>query len=269
MKRIAATLFATVSLTLGSAQIVSAADLATKAPIIPVAPLYHWTGFYAGLSGGGAWANTDIDYSASLFGFNGAPGAAFLNAGTSGRLNTSGFTGGGQIGYNYQVGPVVWGLEADLNYTGLSGTRNIALNFSPIGVNITDPFTQTMQSNWLATFRGRLGYATGSLLFYATGGLAVANVSYTDFAFFPASNSTNAASSSGTRTGWTVGGGAEWMIAPRWSIKAEYLYVDLGSTSYTSVNTFLNTPPNLATITNNHQLAENIGRVGFNYQFGN
>jgi outer membrane immunogenic protein len=243
-----------------------AADLPVKArPYTSPAPVSSWTGFYAGLNVGGVWANTDIDYTASLFGYNGAPGAAFLNAGTSGRLKTSGFTGGGQVGYNYQTGAAVWGLEADLNYTGLSGTRFIALNFAPIGVNITDPFTQTMQSNWLATFRGRLGYTTGPLLFYATGGLAVANVSYTDFAFFPASNSTNAASSSSTRAGWTVGGGAEWMIASKWSVKAEYLYVDLGSTRYTSINSVLSA----ATITNDHRLTENIGRVGFNYRLGN
>lgn len=269
MKHSAFAILAVSALYIGNTQIVSAADLSTKAPPIAPVAVYNWTGFYAGLNVGGVWANTDIDYTASLFGFSGAPGAAFLNAGTSGRLKTSGFTGGGQVGYNYQTGAVVWGLEADLNYTGLSGTRFIALNFAPIGVNITDPFTQTMQSNWLATFRGRLGYATGPLLFYATGGLAVANVSYTDFAFFPASNSINAASSSSTRTGWTVGGGAEWMIAPKWSVKAEYLYVDLGNTTYTSTNSVLNVAPNLATITHDHRLTENIGRVGFNYKFGN
>jgi outer membrane immunogenic protein len=239
----------------------------TKAPVV-TQPVYNWTGFYGGLEAGGVWANTDINYTASQFGFNGAPGAAFLNSGTSGRLQTAGFTGGGQLGYNYQTGAVVWGIEGDLNYTGLSGTRFIPLNFAPVGVNITDNFTQTMKSNWLATMRGRWGVTTGPVLFYATGGLAVANVSYTDFGYFPFLPSSNAASQSATHAGWTVGGGAEWMIAPRWSIKAEYLYVDLGNTTYTSTNSVLNVAPNLATIMHDHRLIENIGRVGFNYRFG-
>jgi outer membrane immunogenic protein len=59
------------------------------------------------------------------------------------------------------------------------------------------------------------------------------------------------------------------MIAPKWSVKAEYLYVDLGTTTHTSINSALNTPPNVATITNDHWLTENIGRVGFNYKLGN
>jgi outer membrane immunogenic protein len=69
----------------------------TKAPVV-TQPVYNWTGFYGGLEAGGVWANTDINYTASQFGFNGAPGAAFLNSGTSGRLQTAGFTGGGQLG---------------------------------------------------------------------------------------------------------------------------------------------------------------------------
>jgi outer membrane immunogenic protein len=113
--------------------------------------------------------------------------------------------------------------------------------------------------------QGRPGFTTGPVLFYATGGLALAN----DLGFFPFLPSTNAASASETRAGWTVGGGAEWMIAPKWSVKAEYLYVDLGNTTYTSINNVLNVAPNIATIIHDHRLTENIGRVGFNYKFGN
>ncbi|MDE2115297.1 MAG: porin family protein [Hyphomicrobiales bacterium] len=207
----------------------------TKGPVM-AAHVYNWTGFYGGLNIGGGWANTEVNYRASSFGYSGVPGAAFLDAGTSGQLRTSGFTGGGQLGYNYQTGSAVWGFEGDLNYTGFRGTRFIPLNFAPIGVNLTDNFTQRMKSNWLATLRGRLGFTTGPVLLYATGGLALANVGYSDFGYFPFLPSTNSASASGVRAGWTVGGGAEWMIAPRWSIKAEYLYVDLGNTRYTSTN---------------------------------
>ena len=242
------------------------ADLPVKAAAYkaPIAPVYSWTGFYGGLNAGGVWANTDITYTASTFGYNGAVGAAFLDANTSGNQHTSGFTGGGQIGYNYQSGVAVWGLEADFGYTGLSGTRNLAVNFAPIGVPITDTFIQSMKSDWLATMRGRLGYANGPWLIYATGGLAIAQVQFSDFAFFPASNSTNAASSSQTRAGWTVGGGAEWMFSSKWSVKAEYLYVDLGHTTYSSINSALPT----ASIAYDRRLTENIARIGLNYKIG-
>ena len=121
-----------------------------------------------------------------------------------------------------------------------------------------------MESKWLGTLRGRLGVAFGSLLPYATGGLAVARVSYSDFGFFPFFPSTNAASSGETRAGWTLGGGAEWKFAPRWSIKAEYLYVDLGTTTYTSLNSVLGAT---ASIIHGHHLTENIARIGLNYSF--
>ena len=78
--------------------------------------------------------------------------------------------------------------------------------------------------------RGRAGYAAGSWLFYATAGLAVANISSADIIAFPG-NSTNAISGSTTATGWTVGGGIEWMFAPSWTVKAEYLYVQLPGTT--------------------------------------
>lgn len=98
-------------------------------------------------------------------------------------------------------------------------------------------------------------------LLYATGGLALADVSYSDVLVFPTSS--NAASSRTVLAGWTVGAGAEWAFAPNWSVKAEYLYVDLGTTSYTMTNA---TFP-AATILVDHRLTENIGRIGINYQF--
>ena len=86
----------------------------------------------------------------------------------------------------------------------------LPLNFAPVGVNITDNFTQTMKSNWLTNFAWPFGgFTLGPVLFYATGGLAVANVSYTDFGYFPFLPSSNAASRSKIRAGSTVGGATE------------------------------------------------------------
>lgn len=155
----------------------------------------------------------------------------------------------------------MFGLEADLQYTDLSGTRSGGVFVAP---GLFDSFIQTMESKWLGTLQGRLGVAFGSWLIYGTGGLAVARVTYSDLGGFPFFPSTNFASSTETRVGWTAGGGVEWKFAPQWSVKAEYLYVDLGSTSYTSLNSVLGAT---ASIIHNHHLTENIARVGLNYFF--
>jgi len=104
----------------------------------------------------------------------------------------------------------------------------------------------------------------GSWLPYVTGGLAVGRVSYSDFGFFPFLPSSNTSSITQTRVGWTAGGGVEWKFDQRWSIKAEYLYVDLGSTTDTSLNSNVGFS---ASIIHNHHLTENIARIGLNYSF--
>ena len=121
-----------------------------------------------------------------------------------------------------------------------------------------------MESRWLGTARGRLGIAFGSWLPYATGGVAVGRVSYSDFGFFPFLPSSNTSSITQTRVGWTAGGGVEWKFDQRWSIKAEYLYVDLGSTTDTSLNSNVGFS---ASIIHNQHLTENIARIGLNYSF--
>lgn len=156
---------------------------------------------------------------------------------------------------------LVFGIEGDLQYTGLSGSRSGGALVPP---GIFDSFTQPVESKWLGTLRGRLGVAFGSWLPYVTGGLAAGRVSYSDFGFFPFLPSSNSASAAETRVGWTAGGGVEWKFAPRWSVKAEYLYVDLGSTSYTSLNSSVGAD---ASIIHNHHLTENIARIGLNYSF--
>jgi outer membrane immunogenic protein len=96
--------------------------------------------------------------------------------------------------------------------------------------------------------------------------LAVGHVKFSDYVYYDASGTFNAASSSSTKAGWTVGGGVEWAFAPQWSVKAEYLYVDLGSVSYTSADSNPGVFP-LATIVHDHSFTENIARLGVNYRF--
>jgi outer membrane immunogenic protein len=226
----------------------------TKAPAMIVSPVYTWTGFYVGVNAGGVWSNSDIEWAGSN-----APGTIGTGLATAqtGDLKLSGFTGGGQAGYNYQVSNWVWGIEADINYTGLRGTRLT----HPAAPFVNTEFTN-VESRWLSTVRGRAGIAIDRWYLYATGGLAVANVSYFDSAgvAFPFTNGSNT-----TRVGWTAGAGVEWAFNQNWSVKAEYLYVDLGSVSYNGL-----TNPTFGTLTGliNHNLTENIGRLGINYRFG-
>ena len=217
-----------------------AADLAVRAPVYkappPVVAVYNWTGFYIGGNVGGVWAKDDVTWSASTAGFGAGAFTAALNAAGTGRIDGNGVTAGGQIGFNYQINSVVvWGVEADLNYTDLSDSRSLAVASPPATPGTT--VTSTYESKWLATVRGRIGVLpTQNLLLYVTGGAAFAGIKTSDFAFFTFDGSSNAASSDKTKTGWTVGAGAEWAVSGGWSVKAEYLYVDLGSISYASSN---------------------------------
>src|SRR5262249_55790947 len=116
-----------------------AADLWTKAPPYLAPP--PWAGFYAGLNAGGSWATAETPFSSS---------------------NLSGLLGGGQLGYNWQAGQVVFGVEGDFQASTQSTSSNGAIG----GI----PFTVDQKLPWFATFRGRLGYGLGSWLLYVTGG---------------------------------------------------------------------------------------------------
>ena len=120
----------------------------------------------------------------------------------------------------------------------------------------------TTKSDWLFTARPRIGFTGGQWLVYATGGLAVADIKYAQTNnYLGVVTETGAIST--TKAGWTAGGGVEAMVAPNWSIKAEYLYVDLGNTSTTVANPIAADPP-FSHATN---LKANIARAGINYHF--
>jgi outer membrane immunogenic protein len=251
----------------------------------PPVPVLSWTGWYAGLNAGATWSNNkDIDIvSAGVFnpiGFvpdimnQGAAGAtANLSNG-----NKVGFIGGGQIGYNWQVTNWLWGIEADIQGIGQSSngvtatTSVLANNGLPIITNLD----ASKKLDWLGTARARLGFlATPTLLLYGTGGLAYGEVKSS--AFISQSHAVSdtfgstAASFSETRAGWTAGAGAEWLFAPHWSAKVEYLYYDLGDISYNAgtlnaafTNGFVRygISPEVSTRFNG-----SIARAGVNYHF--
>jgi outer membrane immunogenic protein len=163
----------------------------------------------------------------------------------------------------------VVGYEGDFEWTGVHTTINtgcLACVFSVPSQGVEE----SVSSRWLSTNRVRLGITNGPGLFYATGGLAVARIEFSDLVLIsdlPGPPLANVVTSSNTKVGWTAGGGIEWLLFSNWSVKAEYLYVDLGSVTNVSVNTFNPNPANPTSITHTHNLREQIARVGLNYRF--
>lgn len=257
-------LIATASLlALSIASGASAADLPRKtvAPVFAAAPVFSWTGFYVGVNGG---------YSAAQFDRTTAVNPAFFNPGLGAITNTfgtrsikaDGFTGGLQGGYNYQINSFVVGLEGDFNFVGAKKTLSPEV-FSPGNVILSS----SSKVEWLATIRGRLGLAFDRFLIYGTGGVAFASVKVTDQIDFRPNGAPSvglAGSSSNTRTGYVLGGGVEYAFTNNWTVKAEYLYVDLGKTNY-SHGAVTGVPSSNAELSNKTKL--NIARIGVNYKF--
>jgi len=184
----------------------SAADL-YRGPALAAAPfnVYNWNGVYVGVNLGYQWSTV-----------------------TNWGANPSGLIGGGQIGYNWQNGSVVLGLEADLQ-----------------GSAASDTFAAYKFSNpWFGTVRGRAGYAMNNVLVYLTGGLAYGRGQV----------ELGTISESQTHLGWTIGAGVEVGLTPNWSAKAEYLYVRLDDQGYV-----------LTGLSNGFE--SNVFRLGVNYRF--
>jgi outer membrane immunogenic protein len=256
----------------------SAADMAVKAPPMAApAVIYNWTGGYVGFNLGGTWNDSRAD----VF-----PTGCFLSSVTCGggpannpirsdsnRLNQAAFTGGVQAGYNWQRDRWVFGVEGDINYNGVNDGVAVARPLvAPLAGTMLHAETDKLQ--WFGTVRGRAGItATPNFLIYATGGLAFGQVKSATAVAFTTTPDTYAGSLDDTRFGWTVGGGGEWMFAPNWSVKAEYLYVDLGKASYADacVNVAVcGSPPQVApgaSYQTDLRVREHVARVGVNYHF--
>ena len=250
-----------------------AADMPMKAPYVkaPIAAPYSWTGFYFGFNAGAALDPAEVQTSTifSPTGYFATTSVPAIAATGDQSFHTPGFTGGLQLGYNWQAGNLVYGIETDFNYMGLKGsTTNSALYpcCAPTGFTIN----QSVKTDWLYTLRPRLGWAANNWLFYVTGGLAVTQIK-ADFLFtdtFATANET--ASIRKTQAGWTLGGGVEFGLAGPWSFKAEYLHVDFGTVSTTSSNLTAFAPPiafPTNTFTHSVRLTDDIVRVGVNYRW--
>jgi outer membrane immunogenic protein len=248
--------------------IARAADMALKAP--PPPPPCLWCGFYFGGNAGGAWGRDAISTTQSLptppfFAIDDAA----VSSAASQAVYPSGFTGGGQVGYNMQSGRWVYGVEADFGYLGLRGSRGGTFPFpstlpgGPVGPPTTFFSTATSDStNWLFTARPRVGWTCNNWLLFATGGLAVGRQNFSQtISLLPPFVSTN--SFAATQVGWTIGAGVEYALNKRWSLKAEYLYVDLGPTR---TNASVLTPPFAGFVEGSSaHLTTNIARAGINF----
>jgi outer membrane immunogenic protein len=218
-----------------------AADMPLKASPVPVAAP-SWAGWYIGLNAGANWQR-----SADTFGYAGGDLPV-----TNVHTKSTGFIGGGQIGYNWQAGNFVYGLEGDIS--GLGGHSNAAITTpGGSGKSISNQIT------WLSTVRARGGLLIDpTTLAYVTGGLAVGGVK-NSFQGSPGLIGFNKSEST-TRVGWTIGGGLEHMLNNHWTVAVEGLFVDLGKSSATTIG-----PGAAKTAHFSNQAA--IGRLKLNYKF--
>jgi outer membrane immunogenic protein len=214
-----------------------AADMPIKAPRY-IEPAANWAGWYIGAHAGAVWQNTQTETRAAI-----QSPYAFFAGSTS--ASKTGFIGGGQIGYNWQRGNFVFGLEADIS--GLSSKTSAGLLF----YNIT---TLESRIRWLSTVRSRFGLAVGDTMAYVTAGLAIGDVKNSINNLFDEPGLNYSASK--TKVGWTVGGGVEHMLNRNWTIGLEALFVDLGKSSVAAGS---------KTTTFSNQAV--IGRLKLNYKF--
>ena len=206
-----------------------AADMPLGAPPEAAPPLYrdfNWTGIYIGMNAAYGFANPTVT-------------ATSLGASATASEKLNGALAGGQLGANWQSGSIVWGLEADIDWSGQHATTTW------FGTPVIDRLL------WLSTGRARVGYAADRVLIYASGGGAFGiNTSSATIAGVRATDSR-------LRGGWTAGGGIEAAIWGGWTARAEYLFVQ-----------FLAKQRVIGPIGITDQFSDSIARIAVNYKFG-
>ena len=238
------TLVATMLAISGQAR---AADLPAPTLPPPVPASYNWSGIYVGVNGGWGdgrsnWTNNCIDCT----------GSSPIPGGETGSFSVSGYLAGGTLGWNYQIGPWVYGIEGDFDWTHLTG--NSGSTCGGLSDAVPPPTGCETESEWLATVRGRVGYAFNNVLLFGTAGGAVARIKT---GLIPPSTF-----DSSTEAGWAVGAGLEVGFAPNWTAKVEYLFVDLPNATCTTTTNCG------AAAGSTVSFNENMVRAGVNFKFG-
>jgi len=195
---------------------------------------YNWTGPYVGASAGSTWG-----------------GMRWTHPGNSAEPDYAGYLAGGQAGYNYQTGRLVWGVEADAGVSNARGTQPCSID--PISYGCQD------DAGALGSLTARLGYTWGRTLFYAKGGWAFGEITAgMALNYGTPSGGMALTSSTNWENGWTAGGGMEFAFTDRWSAKAEYMHYEF--------------PQDLFTVAQNLTTSATTGgdvvRIGVNYHFG-
>lgn len=221
-------------------------------------PNVDWTGFYVGAHAGFASGDWDADL---VHPFPAVLGGVLSDGGS---IGTNGWLGGLQIGANYQTGSLVLGVETDVSWAGLDDSKSFRMDYD------TD-WATSLDLQVFGTARARVGFTTNNWLFYATGGLAWARAEMSiDSISITGPVTMSRLSAKANHIGWTAGLGTEWAATPNLSLKAEWLYVDLGSEDYDPKGlAYAGTPAEF----NHHELASasldfHTFRVGLNYRFG-
>jgi outer membrane immunogenic protein len=245
----------------------SAADLPMYSKAPAVAVVYDWTGLYIGANLGYSWGRAITDGSVTAFTTTAGVVTTLPTLPLTGRADVNGFIGGGQLGYNWQQGTWLFGLEGDIQASNERASGDVCTAAGcPPGSFV---FTRDYKLDWFGTARGRLGYLPAErLLLYVTGGAA--------FGGFTGSSWTlplDVGTWSRTNVGWTVGAGVEAALGSNWSVKFEYLYMDLGHVGGSSalVATVGGGAAPTTTTRNylfNTRFTDSIARVGLNYKFG-
>jgi outer membrane immunogenic protein len=227
---------------LGVAAPASAADMAVKAPPPPVvAPIYNWGGFYIGGNGGWGQSHNCLDF---------VPVSGVVVAG--GCSDRSGGLIGGQLGYRWQAGQFVFGLEGQGDWADLSSSR----------VSLINPaFATQTKVDGVGLFTGQIGYAWNAALLYLKGGAAVTS---NRFDILTNPGFVSVASASSTRWGGTVGVGFEYGFTPNWSFGAEYDHLFMGNSN----NSFSVANPIVAGAINRISQDVDMVTLRVNYRFG-
>lgn len=278
-----------------------AADLPARkvAPTAPVAPAFSWTGFYVGVNAGVNWSSRNVETILN----GGDTAAAYypdivqaISPSPYGNSRT-GFIGGAQIGYNYQINQFVIGAEADFMGMGVSkrsGTSASATSLIDLGndyalnSDVAGTTSTKITQNWLGTVRARAGFAADRFLVYATGGLAYGNVrsqttssltydqTIIDSFYSPpivtpymAGTVPWTGSKTSTQFGYTVGAGVEYAITNNWIIRGEYLYYNLGNVSNVGVvgSAAIGTVVEATSVISKTKVDGNIVRAAVSYKF--
>jgi outer membrane immunogenic protein len=220
-----------------------------------MAAIYDWSGFYVGLNGGGGWSRKCFDRTSTL-------GVPVLPSVPEGCHDGSGAVAGGQVGYRWQAGSWVFGVEAQGDWADLTGSNtSLIVNLNP-NLAVLPATANRSKIDGFGLFTGQVGYAWDKVLWYVKGGAAVVDDKYTGF--FPVTGLTFDRTSE-TRWGGVVGTGLEFAFAPNWSVALEYDHMFMGTRTLDFHST---TPPIVFSREDRIHQDVDLATVRVNYRWG-